>query len=97
MRYFIVQYIKTPNGSMDEIVSVSKKVKTRDYQVASVILDFREQRVLLASLDGTVVPRDWTRIRDFYYQHYKNLIDQLESQNVKAGVPEVLPTPEPAQ
>ena len=64
---------------MDEVISVAKKLRTRDLQTSSVILDFRARRVELASLDGVTVPKDWQRIRDFYYQHYKRVIDDLES------------------
>jgi hypothetical protein len=79
MRYFIVKYIKKPNGQMDEIVGVSKKLKTRDLQSSSVILDFQTQTVLLSTLDGKTVPKDWWKIRDFYHQHYKRMIEDLEA------------------
>jgi hypothetical protein len=29
-------------------------------------------------MDGVVVPKDWQRIRDFYHQHYKQIIQDLE-------------------
>ena len=79
MRYFIVKYLKRPNGQMDELVSVSKKIKLKDCQSASVILDFQTGKVLQSTLDGVTVPKDFVRIRDFYQQHYKRLIDDLES------------------
>lgn len=64
---------------MDEVVSVSKKLKMSDIQSAAVILDFRTQKVLQSSLDGVTVPKDWWKIRDFYHRHYKRLINDLES------------------
>ena len=64
---------------MDEVVSVSKKIKLRDSQSSAVILDFKTQQVVQASMDGVTVPRDWTRIRDFYHQHYARLIEDLEN------------------
>jgi hypothetical protein len=79
MRYFLVKYVKTPQGQMDEIVGVSKRIKTNDLQTSSVILDFRTQQVVLASLDGTTIPRDWWKIRDFYHQHYGRMIEDLEA------------------
>lgn len=63
----------------DEIVSVSNKVKMRDYQSAAVILDFKERRVLQASMQGNTIPRDWDKIRDFYHQHYPKIIGDLEA------------------
>jgi hypothetical protein len=79
MRYFLVKYSKKPTGQMDEVVSVSKKIKLRDFQSSAVILDFKTRQVVQASMDGVTVPRDWNRIRDFYHQHYSRLIEDLEA------------------
>jgi hypothetical protein len=79
MRYFIVTYLKKPSGQMDEEVSVSRRIRTRDLQTASVILDFEKGKVVIASMEGVTVPKDFLKIRDFYSQHYKRLIDDLES------------------
>ena len=78
MRYLIIAYYRRPNGQMDEVVSVAKRIRPRDLQSASVIMDFQTCRVIKCSLDGTVVPKDWQRVRDFYHQHYAQLIDDLE-------------------
>lgn len=64
---------------MDEVVSVSKKLKLKDLQSASVILDFQKGQVVQATMDGITVPKDFVKIRDFYQQHYRRLIDDLES------------------
>jgi len=64
---------------MDEIVSVSKRLRTKDYQTSAVILDFQSRSVIQASMDGVTVPKDWNRIRDFYHQHYARLIEDLEA------------------
>ena len=66
---------------MDEVMTVSKRVRTRDLQSASVILDFKNLRVEKASLDGTVVDRDWNRIMNYYYQFYKSTLDRLLMEN----------------
>ena len=79
MRYFIVKYIRKPNGKLDEVVSASKKLKTKDLQSAAVVLDFGTQSVLVSTLDGVTVPKDWWKIRDFYHQHYKKMIEDLEA------------------
>ena len=84
MRFLIINYLRKANGQMDEVVSISKRTRMRDIQTASVILDFSTQTVVKCSLNGTVVPKDWNRIRDFYYQHYKITIDDLEKFNAKA-------------
>lgn len=66
---------------MDEIASVSKKIKTRDSQTASVILDFKELKVVQAHMNGKVIPKDWDRIMTYYYQHYKHIIERLFREN----------------
>ena len=66
---------------MDEVVSVSKNLKTQDRQTAAVVLDFRTQRVLQCSMNVTTVPKEWDRIVSFYYQHYAATFDRLAKEN----------------
>jgi hypothetical protein len=66
---------------MDEQVEASKRLRNKDVQTAAVILDFQTQRVLQSTLEGRTVPKDWWRIRDFYHQHYKAMIEDLEAFN----------------
>jgi hypothetical protein len=92
MRYMIISYLRRANGQMDEVVAVTKNTKLRDIQTAAVILDFRRQQVVKCSLEGRVVPKDWNRIVGFYYQHYKNIMDRLASENgleIKSQEPSV--------
>jgi hypothetical protein len=88
MKYFIVHYrrVMAKQGhkmqeQMDEVVSVKRNIRKNDIQTAAVILDFSKQTVLQASLEGKTVPRDWWRIRDFYHQHYPDIIERLETAN----------------
>lgn len=81
MRYMIVTYYKKPSGSMDEVVGVSKRLRTKDWQSASVIMDFKTRTIDKCSLEGAVVPKDWSKIRDFYHQHYEKIIEELEAIN----------------
>ena len=81
MRYFLISYYKKPNGQMDEVVSVSSRLKLKDRQTAAVVLDFRTQTVLQCSMNGTTVPKEWDRIVSFYYQHYAATFDRLAKQN----------------
>jgi hypothetical protein len=78
MRYLIINYYRRPTGQMDEVVSIAQRTKNRDIQTAAVILDFKTRTVVKCSMDGVVVPKDWQRIRDFYHQHYSQVIDDLE-------------------
>lgn len=81
MRYLLLTYYKKPDGKIDESMSVSKRVKNSDLQTANVILDFKELKVIKASMSGTVVPRDWDRIVSYYHQHYANTIERLFKEN----------------
>lgn len=81
MSYFVVHYYRRPSGKMDEVASVSRRVRPRDLQSAAVILNFQTRSVVKCSMDGVVVPKDWQRIRDFYHQHYTQIIQDLEGQH----------------
>jgi len=81
MRYFIVTYYTKPNGKVDEATQVANRIKTKDMQTASVILDFKDCSVLKSSMGGVVVPRDFQKISSFYHQHYPNVIERLFKEN----------------
>jgi hypothetical protein len=86
MRYMIVTYMARAQGrgqkmQQDEIVTIVKRLKPRDIDYGSVILDFSTRSVLKSSVGDQVAPRDFQRIRDYYYQHYQDVIDQLEKAN----------------
>lgn len=84
MRYFIVNYrTRTVREGLkmqsqtDEIMTVAKKIKMRDLQTAAVILDFRDQKVVQATLQGNTIPKDWDTIVGYYYKHYQQVMEQL--------------------
>lgn len=81
MRYLILTYYRKPTGQIDEVMAVSKNLKRRDLQTANVILDFRDQKVVLASMDGKSVPKDWDRVVSYYYQFYASTIERLFQEN----------------
>jgi hypothetical protein len=85
MRYLIINYYRKPTGQMDEVVSIARRTRTRDLQSAAVILDFKTRTVVKCSMDGVVVPKDWQRIRDFYHQHYSQVIEDLEKRYSETG------------
>jgi hypothetical protein len=72
---------------------VSRNLKTRDHQTCSVILDFKQLKVIKASMGGVTVPRDFDRIVQYYHQHYASTIDRLFAEN---GYEIVKPEPEAA-
>jgi len=92
MRYLILTYYTKPNGKIDEVMAVSKNIKTRDLQTASVILDFKLQKVEKCNMNGVQVPKVWDTVVSYYYQHYANIIERLFDENghpidVKADAP----------
>ena len=81
MRYLLLTYFYQANGKIDEGMTVSTKVRTRDWQTANVILDFKEQKVLKASLRDNTIPKDWDRIVGYYYPFYTNIMERLLTEN----------------
>jgi len=84
MRHLIINYYRRANGQMDEVVAIAKRIRPKDLQNAAVILDFETQSVVKCSMDGVVVPKDWQRIRNFYHQHYRQVIEDLEKRHSEA-------------
>lgn len=81
MRYLLITYYTRPSGKIDEVMTVVNRVRRKDYQTASVILDFKEQQVVQATMNGTSIPKDWDRIVGYYYQHYSSTIERLFQEN----------------
>lgn len=66
---------------MDEQNQVVRNLKTRDLQMASVILDFKKLEVVKASFNGVSVPRDFDKIVSYYMQFYESIITRLFNEN----------------
>lgn len=81
MRYLLLTYFYQANGKIDEGMTVSNSIKTKDWQTASVILDFKEQKVLKASLRENTIPKDWDRIISYYYPFYPAIMERLFTEN----------------
>jgi hypothetical protein len=81
MRYLLLTYYTKATGQIDEVMTVSKKIKPRDWQTANVILDFKEQQVLAASVRGMTATRDWDTIVSYYYKHYSHTIERMFIEN----------------
>lgn len=81
MRYLLLTYVTRPDGKIDEQMQISRRVRQTDLQTANVILDFRDLKVVKASMGGTAVPRDWDRIVSYYHQHYASTIERLLKEN----------------
>ena len=81
MRYLVITYYKKANGQTDEAMAVAKNLKHRDLQMANVILDFKELKVLKAALRDTAIPKDWDRIVGYYYPFYPAIMERLFTEN----------------
>ena len=78
MRYFIVTYLRKPDGKVDEQVEIAKSLKERDITTANIILDFKEKTVVKSVIQGVVVPTEWDTIVEHYRKVYPDYIDELE-------------------
>ena len=81
MRYLMLTYYTKPDGKIDEGMTIATRVRSRDWQMANVILDFRELKVLKASLRDNNIPKDWDRIVSYYYPFYTNIMERLLQEN----------------
>ena len=81
MRYMNLTYFKQASGKIDEVMSLSNRVKHNDLQTASIILDFRDQVVLKCVIDGKSMPKEWDTIVSYYYEHYKAIMERLFTEN----------------
>jgi hypothetical protein len=81
MRYLFLTYYTKPDGKIDESMELSKRVRTRNLQMANVILDFKELKVIKCSMGDAQVPKDWDRIVSYYFQHYAAIIERLFDEN----------------
>ena len=81
MRYLLLTYVTKPNGKIDEMMTIATKIKRKDWQMTNVMLDFKEQKVLLCSVNGITAKKDWDTIVSYYYQPYAATIERLFQEN----------------
>ena len=81
LRYLLLTYYTQANGKIDEAMTISNSIRTKDWQTVNVILDFKECKVLKASMYDTTIPKDWERIVGYYYQFYTSTFERLLEEN----------------
>ena len=86
MRYFLITYVRKPNGQIDEMVTISKRTRTSDIQTCNVILDFQSKKIDKCVIEGKVVDSDWDKMIEYYKKIYPTLIDQLQKNNTESEV-----------
>lgn len=80
MRYLLISFLRKRAGQIDEMVSVSKRVRTSDMTNANVILDFADKKVLKCVIEGQNHDTTFEKMREYYVRVYPNLIEQLEKE-----------------
>ena len=81
MRYLLLTYYTRPSGKIDEVMTISTRLKRKDFQMTNVILDFKEQKVLLCSVAGITANKDWNTVVSYYYKYYAATIERLFQEN----------------
>ena len=77
----ILTYFTKATGKIDEVMSLSNRVKSKDLQTASIILDFRDLIVLKCVIDGKSMPKEWDTIVAYFYKHYRATMERLFKEN----------------
>jgi hypothetical protein len=80
MRYLMIQFIRKPNGQIDEHVQVSKKVKKSDESTKNVILDYGTREVTKCVIEGGNHDTTFDQMDKYYKKIYPQLIEQLEKE-----------------
>jgi hypothetical protein len=80
VRYFLITYIRKPNGQIDEQVEVSKKLRERDITMCNVILDFKEKTVEKCVIDGARMDTGWDNLYGYYQRIYPAIMERLETE-----------------
>ena len=86
MRYLFIQFLRKPNGQIDEQVSISKRLRPADIQTCNVIMDFGKKKVEKCVVEGKTVDTDWNKLNEYYKRIYPALVDQLEKNNTESEV-----------
>ena len=83
MRYCVVTYLKQPtDAGYNESITLHTKLKSKELNRASIILDFVDRKVVKARLQaGTSIPKDWDNIVGYYKENYTDIIQRLENEN----------------
>ena len=83
MRYLLLTFYRKPGGQIDEERKVSATLKQREIQQCSVILDYRDEKVIKCVIEGKMVPTSFEKLNEYYKKIYPEAVDQLELINHK--------------
>lgn len=83
MRYLLLTFYRKPAGQIDEERRVAATLKSRDLQQCSVIMDYRDEKVIKCVIEGKMVPTSFEQLNEYYKKVYPEAIEQLELINHK--------------
>ena len=78
MRYLLISFVRKQGGQIDEVVSVSKRIRTGDTNSCNVILDFADMSVVKCVIEGKKHDTTFEQMREYYARVYPELVQQLE-------------------
>ena len=76
--YLLITYKRQAGGTINEEVSVAKRIKPNDIQMCNVIMDYKQRKVEKCFIEGKRVDTDFDRLHEYYKKIYPNYISQLE-------------------
>lgn len=82
-RYLMITFVRKPNGQIDEMITVGKRIKSSDTQTANIICDFKEKKIIKAVVEGKILDLEWDRVLEYYKRVYPVLIAQLEKEQIE--------------
>jgi len=81
MRYLLLTFYTQASGKIDEVMTVTNKLRTKDWQTVNVILDFKECQVVKSTINREQATKDWDTIVGYYYPFYTTIIERLFQEN----------------
>ena len=85
MRYLFITYVKKPDGKIDEMMNLGKKIRKIDSQTVNVILDFKERKVEKCIIDGERIDTDFDKLFIYYKDIYPSIVERLSQENGWSG------------
>jgi hypothetical protein len=76
----MIQFIRKPGGQIDELVNVSRKMKTSDITTKNVIMDYADRSVKKCVIEGKTHDTTFEKMDLYYKRIYPKLIEQLEKE-----------------
>ena len=83
MRYFLITFIRRPNGQIDEETQTVNRLKNKDLISANVILDFKDEKLVKCRMTEGNIPVDWNTVVGYYSKHYGDTFAQLVRANAE--------------